>query len=50
MGCASHVRPQNDQAAVEGTKEAERFLWSFKGGTQDVQTSPGTLSMIAVKF
>ena len=28
------------QVAVEGRREAERLPWSFKGGTQDVQTSP----------
>ena len=30
------------QVAVEGRTEAERLSWSFKGGTQDVQTSPWT--------
>ena len=30
------------QVAVEGRREAERLPWSFKGGTQDVQTSPWT--------
>ena len=43
--CASLVRPHNQitgQVAVERRTEAERLSWSFKGGTQDVQTSPWT--------
>ena len=30
------------QVAVEDTKEAERLPWSFKGGTEDIQTWPWT--------
>ena len=45
-GAAPFVSPlcdhKTDQVAVEGTEEAERLPWSFKGGTEDVQTSPWT--------
>ena len=45
-GAATFVPPLCDhktgQVAVEDRKEAERLSWSFKGGTQDVQTSPWT--------
>ena len=33
---------KTSQVTVEDRKEAERTPWSFKGGTQDVQTSPWT--------
>ena len=45
-GAATFVPPLYDhitgQVAVEGRTEAERLSWSFKGGAQDVQTSPWT--------
>ena len=45
-GAATFVPPLHDhktsQVAVEGTKEAEWLTWSFRGCTEDVQTSPWT--------
>ena len=45
-GAATFVPPLCDhktgRVTVEGRKEVERLTWSFKGGTQDVQTSPWT--------
>ena len=45
-GAATFVPPLCDhktpQVATEGTKETERLPWSFKGGTEDVPTSPWT--------
>ena len=45
-GAATFVPPLCDhktgEVAVEGAEEAERLPWSFKGGTEDVQTSPWT--------
>ena len=45
-GAATFVPPLCDhrtgQVAGEGRKEAKMSPWSFKGGTQDVQTSPWT--------
>ena len=43
-GAVTFVPPlchhKTGQVAVEDREETERLPWSFKGGTQDVQTSP----------
>ena len=43
-GAATFVPPLCDNKtcwlAAEGTKEAERLPWSFKGGIEDVQSTP----------
>ena len=38
--CVSLVLHKIVQVAVEGSKEAEWFSWSFKSGLQDAQASP----------
>ena len=47
IGAVIFVPPLCDhkpvQVAVEGTKRAKRLPWSFKGGTEDIQTLPWTL-------
>ena len=50
-GAATFVFPLCDhktgQVAIEGTVEAERLPWSFKGGTDDIQTSPWMFKTVA---
>ena len=46
IGVATFVPPlcnhKTGQVAAEGTKDAESLPWSFKGGTEDVQSPPWT--------